>query len=327
MKDIVIFIWMIVFLIVLLLLYRFFLFIKTIKLEKRIDNYALDKEDFNDLAIGEKIELWFNNLSLKLAISLKKNKLFTSYDKDYNTFGIHRDGYYILANKIILAIGLGIISFLIGMLFFFDLVLLITGFGILIGYLLPDLIFRVTRIKNKKRISNDLVKVLSIMNHAFRSGKSIIQAIEVVSLEMDGPLRYEFKKMKMDLKFGLDLDTVFERFYERVPLDDVRYLTTSLIVFNKTGGNIITIFKLIEKNYYTRMELKKELDANTSSAKLVYRLLTFLPIFMVILITVLNPSYFNILFTNLLGILILISIITIYIVYILIIKKLLKIEF
>ena len=327
MKDIVIFLWMIIFLVGLLLLYRFCLFIRSIKLEKRIENYTLDKDDLTDLSVSESIELWFNKTSIKLAKSLRKNKIFSSYSKNYYSNGINKDGYLILANKIILEFILGIFSLLIAILFFLEEVLLITISGLLIGYLIPDIIISINKARNKKRISNDLVKVLSIMNHAFMSGKSIIQAIEVVSNEIDGPLRYEFQKMKMDLKFGLDLENVFERFYERVPLDDIRYLTTSLIVFNKTGGNIVTIFKIIEKNYYTRRELKKELESTTSSARLVYRLLTILPVFMVVIITLLSPSYFMILFTNMIGILILIIIVILYIMYILIIKKLLKIEY
>ena len=68
-------------------------------------------------------------------------------------------------------------------------------------------------------------------------------------------------------------------------------------------------------------------DSTTSSARLVYRLLTILPVFMVVIITLLSPSYFMILFTNMIGILILVIIVTLYIMYILIIKKLLKIEY
>ena len=327
MKDIVIFLWLIIFLIGLLFLYRFYLFIRSIRFEKRIANYTILKEEDNSLSIFEKIVFSFNNLCIKLAIFLKKSKIFKSYGKKYYSNSIHKDEYYILASKIVSGISLGFICLLLSILFIIDEIFLITIGGILVGYLIPDMIISIHKSRNKRRISNDLVKVLTIMNHAFMAGKSIVQAIETVADEMDGPLHYEFYKMKTDLMFGLDLETVFERLYERVPLDDIKYLTTSLIVFNKTGGNIITIFKLIEKNYYTRMELRKELAATTSSARLVYKLLIILPIFMIVVITLLNPSYFIILFTNILGILLLISIIIIYIMYIIIIKKLLKIEY
>lgn len=326
MKDIVIFLWMILFLIALLFFYRFCLWIRSIRLEKRIVNYTILNQDFS-LSLFDQIETWFHNLCKKLAKKLARYKIFQSYSKNYYSNGIYQDGYLILANKLILGTSLGFLFLLISILFSLEEIFLVTTCGILIGYLIPDIIISIRKIINKKRVEKDLVKAITIMNHSFIAGKSIMQAIETVKEEMDGPLHYEFYKMKTELMFGLDLETVLERFYERMPLDDIQYFTTSLIVFNKTGGNIVTIFKLMEKNYYTRMELKKELEATTASARLVYRLLTILPIFMVIVITILNPSYFMILFTNILGILLLIAIMIIYIVYIVIIKKLLKIEY
>lgn len=326
MKDIVIFLWMILFLIGLLFFYRFCLWIRSIRLEKRIVNYTVLNQE-QSLSVFDKIESRFHSICKQLAKTFTKCKMFQSYSKSYYSNGIYQDGYLILASKFILGIGFGFFSLLISILFSLEEIFFITIGGILIGYLIPDIMISIHKIKNKRRVEKDLVKALTIMNHSFMAGKSIMQAIETVAEEIDGPLHYEFYKMKTELMFGLDLETVLERFYERMPLDDIRYLTTSLIVFNKTGGNIVTIFRLIEKNYYTRMELKKELEATTASARLVYRLLMILPIFMVVVITFLDSSYFMILFTNILGILLLIGILIIYIVYILIIKKLLKIEY
>ncbi len=45
--------------------------------------------------------------------------------------------------------------------------------------------------------------------------------------------------MHLELSFGLSVDVVFGRFAKRVELEEVSYLTASLSILNKTGGNII----------------------------------------------------------------------------------------
>ena len=95
----------------------------------------------------------------------------------------------------------------------------------------------------RNRLENDLLQAIIIMNNAFKSGRSISQAIELVTKELKGPIAEEFKKMSLELSFGLSIDVVFKRFGERVKIDEINYLTSSLSILNKTGGNIIKVFR------------------------------------------------------------------------------------
>ena len=54
------------------------------------------------------------------------------------------------------------------------------------------------------------------------------------------------------MKYGLSVDTVFERFARRVKLQEAVYVSSSLTVLNKTGGNIVEVFSSIEKLYLIR---------------------------------------------------------------------------
>ena len=51
----------------------------------------------------------------------------------------------------------------------------------------------------KCKMENDLLQAIIIMNNAFKSGYSIMQAIYLVYTEMEGPISIEFKKMYMDI--------------------------------------------------------------------------------------------------------------------------------
>lgn len=326
MKDLGLLLWMILFFLILILLYRLYLFIKVIKLEKRLSKYTINMGNSNNSLFDRIINI-FSNICRKLAKILRKSSLFSTYKNKYNYSFFKGDSYNILSLKIICGLITMIITLLISILLFSNNILYKSILFFLIGYFFPDIYFKIKKKYIEKTYSEDLIKVLTLMNHSFQSGKSLIQAITTVSNEMDTPLGHQFKKVKMDLDFGLDLENAFNRLYKRVPLDDIRYLTTSLVVFNQTGGNIVTIFKLIEKNFYTRKELEHELNATTASARLIYRLLTIMPLFLIIIITVFSPSYFTVLFKNVLGLLIILLIVILYLGYIVIIKRLMKIEY
>ena len=130
--------------------------------------------------------------------------------------------------------------------------------------------------------------------------------------------------MYIDLTFGLNTEVAFERFNQRVNNEEAKYITTSLNVLNRTGGNIVQVFASVERNAFTRKKLKEELKSLSSSANAIFKILVAIPVLLFLTIILMNPSYFNPLFTNPIGILILMLCIIIYVSYIVIIRKVVK---
>jgi len=151
-----------------------------------------------------------------------------------------------------------------------------------------------------------------------------MQSIKLVSDELDSPLGLEFRKMYVDLTYGLSLDVVFKRFESRVNLEDAKYITTSLTILNETGGDIVKVFESVEKTFFNNKKLKDELKNLTASSKFLYYVLLFIPVVFTIVIFLLDSTYFMPLFTSSLGYFIIFLCIIIYISYILIIKKMMK---
>ena len=164
------------------------------------------------------------------------------------------------------------------------------------------------------------------MNNAFKAGKSTLQAVEIASLELPEPICDEFKKMYLDMKYGLSVDTAFERFAKRVNLEEAVYLSSSLTILNKTGGNIVEVFSSIERTLFDKKKLREELKNITASANMIVKILFVVPFVFIGIIYVLNPSYFDPLFSSPLGYMIIFIIIIMLIIYLLILKKIMKVE-
>jgi tight adherence protein B len=136
----------------------------------------------------------------------------------------------------------------------------------------------------------------------------------------------EFKKMHLELTFGLAIDVIFKRFSERIKLEEITYLTASLTILNKTGGNIIKVFSSIEKSLFNKKRLKLELASLTGSSKIIAYVLFILPFLFALVITLIDPTYFAVLYTNTLGYILLGIIVLMYITYIYFIRKIMKVR-
>lgn len=301
---------------------------QTIKLEKRISKYCIKNEK-------SKINTsYYDIYSTKYKQFVKKqrkkiNKLLPNlvrkYDK-YVTDGEIRATDYVTHKFVI--------SFLFKMLVIITMVIqkkIITTFHIIIslifGFYILDIILWITNKFKKKKIENEMLKAIIIMNNAFKSGKSTIQAVEIASKKLPKPINQEFKKMYQEMKYGLSVDVVFDRFAKRINIEEAEYISSSLTILNRTGGNIVLVFNSIEKTLFDKKKLQEELKNSTTVSKLLVKILIIVPIIFVLIIYILNPNYFDPFFESSLGYTLLVLIISLFIIYASLLLKIIKVDY
>jgi len=301
------------------------------KLEKRFSKFSIPILEKKELSVTDKIILSLKENIQKLSKTLYKLKIFNDYSKKYekyldNSKIIRDDPMDYISIKVLSGLGIVILMFVSCILasqtinFFKILASFLMGFFILDAVLISNERYR------KKQIEKEMLKAIIIMNNSFKSGLSIMQAIYMVTTELEGPIKDEFKKVYIDLSFGLDMEVVFERFTNRIDTKEAKYIATSLNVLNKTGGNIVQVFASVERNSFTSKKIQEELGALTASASAIFKVLVVIPILLFMLIFVLNPTYFAPLFTDPLGLFLLLLIFVIYISYIIIIRRVMKVK-
>jgi len=306
-------------------------FFRIYHLSRRLEAYTIDSLIEPGSSVGDTLYLVGLDILERLSRSISKFQIFKRYSKRYETYLIQKetnDLFLIefLSKKIIWAsFFLGFYLFSCGFHIFLPSVFG-TLFFILLGFFLPDIYWESKKRARIHQIEEDLIKAITIMGNSLKAGKSITQSLEAVSKEIVGPLKEEFDKMNLDLKFGLDLETVFERFSHRVPTEDVNYITTSLIILNRTGGDISTIFESIEANFLERRKLIQELKATTASANAIFKILVSLPFIIVLIIHIFNRTYFEAFFKSPIGYLLLFLTIALYLIYLVIIHNIMRIE-
>ena len=301
----------------------------SIRHERRIGRYSIEPIKSDSLSVFDNLSIRYFKFVKKIRKLLLKSKLIERisrrYEK-YTLFGKDNMAVDYIVHKLIIAITFVLLTVFSQVLQTRLVTLFELLFNFLLGYYILDLYLMYRSKIRIKKIENEMLRAIIIMNNAFKAGKSTMQAVYIASEELPEPISDEFKKIYQDLKYGLNVDVVFERFAKRINIEEARYISSSLIILNKTGGNIVKVFDSIEKTLFDKKKLKEELRNLTVSSNLVVKVLMFVPFIFVGIIYILNPNYFDPLFASNLGYLVLFVIFVMVIMYIWFLQKIMKVK-
>lgn len=303
----------------------------SIRFERRIGRYSISPLKSKDKSVMEIITSKYHNLIIKLRKYISSIFLFRIISKKYDKYITYGEADNISAidfvtQKLFIATSFVLLTIFSQVLQTRVVTIIELIINFCIGYYILDIYMYYHHKMKLKKMESQILKAVIIMNNAFKAGKSTIQAVEIAKNKLEYPLNVEFKKIYNDIKYGLSIEVVFQRFAKRVDIKEVKYLSSSLTILNKTGGNIVEVFSSIEKSLFDNKKLKEELRNLTVSTNLVVKILMFLPFILVMLIYILNKDYFNPLFTSILGYVVLVLIFTILIMYIYFLEKIMKVK-
>ena len=301
------------------------------KKERRISSYSLLPLKDNNIPLGDKIKKFYLLLVKKNRKYLKRINYFNKKSKKYEKYikYKHRDEIVaidFITNKLIITLLFVLLAFLSSIFNDKGLTIVSLLVNLILGYYLLDIFLFFYYKRQTKLIDNELLRAIIVMNNAFKSGKSTLQALNIAASELPEPISDEFKKMYLDMKYGLSVDAVFDRFAKRVDLEEAVYLSSSLTILNKTGGNIVEVFSSIERTLFDKKKLNEELKNISASPNMIIKVLFIIPIVFVIIIYILNPNYFKPLFESTLGYMIIGIMVLMFIIYVVLLKRIMKIE-
>ena len=302
---------------------------KAINVERRISRYSINSIMDYDNNLGDTLRNKYNRFVKRFRKIFKKNGVFDRQASKYNK--------YIMAGDVVNVMDFIIIKLIMGICFVGLVIVslaiqgsVISFLGMIIsfifGYYIYDIYLYITNKRRKRKIKNDMLRAVILLNNAFKAGKSTMQAVEIASCELPEPISIEFKKIYQDLSYGISSDVAFSRFARRVNLEEARYISSSLIILNKTGGNIVAVFSAIERTLFEKKKLEEDLKNSTQASNLVVKVLMGVPVVFILIIYVLSPDYFEPLFSSPLGYMIIFIVFLMFLVYMYLLKKIMKVK-
>ena len=120
----------------------------------------------------------------------------------------------------------------------------------------------------------------------------------MISKESSEPISGEFRKTFEEQNFGLPLRDALINMSERVPLVDVRFFVTALLVQKETGGNLAEILDELARVIRDRFRIYREVRVKTAQGRMTATIMIALPMVMVVVLEMLNPNYMRVLFRD-----------------------------
>jgi tight adherence protein B len=156
---------------------------------------------------------------------------------------------------------------------------------------IPYLIVRHKRTKRLNALEAQFPDALDFLSRSMRAGHAFSISLEMVGEEMPDPLGQEFRALFNEQNLGAPLDIALRNFSLRVPLLDVRFFTSSVLLQKQTGGNLSEILSRLGYVIRERFRLKGQVRAASAHGRLTATILTLLPVATMLCLLAVAPGY------------------------------------
>jgi tight adherence protein B len=173
--------------------------------------------------------------------------------------------------------------------------------GFLVGFFLPYSYASYQRTKRFDRFEELFPEAIDTLARAVRAGHAFTTALELISAEVSEPVAGEFRKLFEEQKFGLPIREALQNLVDRVPLVDVKFFVTAVMLQRETGGNLAEILDNLSYVIRERFKIMRQVRVYTAQGRLTMMLLMGMPPIIVAGMYVMNPQFIQPLFTDPIG--------------------------
>ena len=204
---------------------------------------------------------------------------------------IQQAGLNWTANRLLTAMGLMMIpGVLLGL--WLDVIGVATP--VVLALVFGSIPYLIVRSKRKKRLATleeQFPEALDFLARSMRAGHAFSISLEMLGEEMADPLGQEFRALFNEQNLGAPIDIALRNFTMRVPLLDVRFFTSSVLLQKQTGGNLSEILARLAYVIRERFRLKGAVKAASAHGRLTATILTVLPVATMCCLLFVAPGY------------------------------------
>ena len=173
--------------------------------------------------------------------------------------------------------------------------------GLVLGFFIPYAYASHRRAKRFQRFEEKFPEAIDTLARAVRAGHAFTTALELIANEVSEPVAGEFRQLFEEQKFGLPVRDALINLADRIPLVDIKFFVTAVMLQRETGGNLAEILDNLSYVIRERFKILRQVRVHTAQGRLTMVLLMALPPTIVVVMLVLNPGFIQPLFSDPLG--------------------------
>jgi tight adherence protein B len=173
--------------------------------------------------------------------------------------------------------------------------------GMVLGGFLPYSYASYRRTKRFQKFEELFPEAIDTLARAVRAGHAFTTALELIANELSEPVASEFRKLFEEQKFGLPVRDALMNLADRMPLVDVKFFVTAVMLQRETGGNLAEILDNLSYVIRERFKIMRQVRVYTAQGRLTMMLLMGLPPVIVVTMLLTSPAFIRPLFYDPIG--------------------------
>ena len=202
----------------------------------------------------------------------------------------------------------------------------VAWFALLVGFVLPYGYVSIRRNKRFEKFEELFPEAIDTLARAVRAGHAFTTALEMITNEVAEPISGEFRQLYEEQKFGMPVRDALMNLTDRVPLVDVKFFVTAVMLQRETGGNLAEILDNLSYVIRERFKIQRQVRVYTAQGRLTMALLMGMPPIIVVVMLTLNPAFIHPLFSDPIGHTLLVAGIALQTVGYFVIRKIIRIQ-
>jgi tight adherence protein B len=198
--------------------------------------------------------------------------------------------------------------------------------GVVIGGMVPYSFISYRRGRRFHKFEELFPEAIDTLARAVRAGHAFTTALELIANEINEPIATEFRKLFEEQKFGLPVRDALLNLTERMPLVDVKFFVTAVMLQRETGGNLAEILDNLSYVIRERFKIMRQVRVYTAQGRLTMMLLMGLPPIIVVTMLLMNPAFIRPLFADPIGHVLVVTGITLQTIGYFVIRKVIQIQ-
>jgi tight adherence protein B len=171
-----------------------------------------------------------------------------------------------------------------------------------LGALGPWIYLGYRRSRRKKRFEASLPDTLQLMSGSLSAGLSLAQSVDTIVREGNEPIAGEFRKVLVETRLGLSLETALQGVADRFQSEDFSWVVMAINIQRQVGGNLAELLNIVANTMREREYIRRQVAALAAEGKLSAMVLGGLPPAFMLYLLMANRTYVMVLFQRPLGI-------------------------
>lgn len=186
--------------------------------------------------------------------------------------------------------------------------------SILAGVIMLPLVIPILKQRKKsicktkqERLEVEFKDFLISVSDAMNTGYSIENAIKESYRDLlpvygyDSDICREIRLMVSRLKLNVNAETIFEDFANRSELKNAKTFAQIFSVAKRTGGNMTDVIKSVTDDIVLKQSVKEEIETAVHSKKIEQRVMTVIPLLLMVYIKFASPGFLDVMYQTLMG--------------------------